>query len=319
MKETPTVSVVIPTFNRAHQICEAVDSALAQTWQDAEVIVVDDGSSDNTRDVLEHYRSRIRYIHQDNKGVSAARNAGIREAQGQFISILDSDDLWLPEKVALQMQAFAENPSLGLVSCFSRFVDLDGHQLDESTPAPVNPATQGRIPLRTLLLGNCVSGGSNAVIRRECLDAVGLFDENLVSAEDWEMWIRIAKRFPIGFVTEALTIVRVSPNSMSAPAHITTMLESELRVLEKHCSGASCGVGLFDRRRSYSERYGRAAWAYLTTGDHRRACACILKALTSNPVHCLRQRAFVGLLVRVLAGDRTFAYLSRLTRRRETR
>lgn len=317
--EMVAVSVVIPTFNRGHLVREAVDSALAQTYRDAEVLVVDDGSTDNTPEVLEPYRGRIHYIRQENKGVSAARNTGIRQARGSYIAILDSDDQWVPEKLEAQMALFAADPSLGLVSCGSSFVDVYGKEIETPKSATETHDTDSRLVLRRLLLGNFVSGGSNAVIRKDCFDAVGVFDESLSGVEDWDMWLRIAKRYPIGFVNRPLTITRVSPTSLSAPTNVDMMLTKEFLVVEKHCSDASSCVGAYDRGRAYSERYGRAAWAYLASGDLSNARQCILRALVSNPVHFTRQRQFVGLLIRILVGDRMFTLLRRITPKKETK
>ncbi|MEI6669947.1 MAG: glycosyltransferase family A protein [Acidobacteriota bacterium] len=319
MNAEPRVSVVIPTFNRAHQVYEAIESALAQTWRAAEVIVVDDGSTDNTREVVARYRDRVRYIYQENRGVSAARNAGIRIVQGSHIAFLDSDDLWVPGKLEAQMALFAEHPELGLVSCHSRFVDVHGVPTQGDPSAIEPPIAEGRPLLRRLLLGNWLSGGSNAVVRRAPLDAVGGFDERLSCAEDWDMWIRIAQRFAIGFVNEPLTISRVSANSLSAPANVAAMLENELRMLDKHCSAADGGVGSWDRRMAYAERYGRAAWAHLAIGNRRLARRFIIKSLAVSPEHFVTQRGFVLSLMRVMVGERTFEFAKRHTGRRNLR
>ena len=120
MQDEPLVSVIIPTYNRAHYVVEAVESVLAQTHKNIEIIVVDDGSTDGAEEILDPYKDRIRYFYQENQGVSAARNLGIRNANGQYLAFLDSDDLWLPDKTELQLNFLKENDNYGFV--FSNFL-----------------------------------------------------------------------------------------------------------------------------------------------------------------------------------------------------
>ena len=191
------VSVVIPTYNYAHFLIGAVESALAQTYPDREVIVVDDGSTDDTRDRLAPFDGRIRYIHQENRGLSAARNAGIRAARGPLIAFLDSDDLWHPEKLAVQARYIERHPGVALLA--SDHLDMHTSEIDRVDWPRVDGTraiAAHAVSFDELVVGSRF-GACGVVARRWCFDEVGLFDETLRSAEDVDMWIRIASRFPV--------------------------------------------------------------------------------------------------------------------------
>ena len=304
-----TVSVVIPTYNYGRFVRDAVDSALAQTYRDCEIIVVDDGSTDDTRALLAPYGDRIRYLYQDNRGLSAARNAGIRAVRGAYVAFLDSDDIWMPAKIEAQMALFAANPDLGLVSCGGFTMDVDGDVSDTRFVRPAeNDRNRGRV-YRKLILGNFISGGSNAVVRRACLDAVGLFDERLRSAEDWDLWLRVARDYEIAFVHEPLVKVRLSPGSMSGASNVDRMLANERLVLDRYCADDRYPVGRLLAGRAYAERFGRAALAYLSIGDRRNAWRHLATALRWHPVHVCTQRPLMTLAFRLAAGEQMFARL----------
>ncbi len=307
-----TISVVIPTYNRARIVGDAVASALAQTYPPSEVIVVDDGSKDDTAAALEVFGGRVQYIRQQNGGPAAARNTGIRRSSGRFVAFLDSDDLWKPDKLRLQMGVFEGDASLGIVSCLSDYVTFEGRPIFPPGPARATIRAGSRGGVRALLLANTVSGGSSAVVRRECLDDVGLFDESLRGVEDWDFWLRAAKRHAIGFVNEPLTVMRSCGDNLSRPANVAAMLDNELRLLGKHFADRSYRIGFYDRGMALAERFGRSAWTWYGVGNVREARRCLLQALVSNPVHFARQRVFAGLLVRVLIGEQPLGILKRL-------
>lgn len=181
------VSVIIPAYNQGHFLAEAVDSVLAQTYTEVEVIVVDDGSTDNTVDVAQAYTDpRVRYVYKENGGLSSARNEGLRHAQGAYIAYLDSDDCFLPDKLTILLGAIAREPELGFVAGQTIPVDEHGNHVGKlfDTPLPSN--------LKELLLGNPLHVGS-VLVRRSWQDQVGFFDETLRSYEDWDMWLRLAQ------------------------------------------------------------------------------------------------------------------------------
>ena len=201
----PKVSVIIPTYNGACYICEAIDSVLAQTYQDFEIIVIDDGSSDNTKDVLKKNGSKIKYIFQENKGVSAARNVGIKEAAGEYIALLDADDIWLPDKIALQVDFLEKNSAYGLI--YSDAYIFDEKKILEKTLLQISGFWQGDV-LEKLILKNFIPN-LTVLVRRVCFDKIGLFDETLKYGEDHDRWLRIASISKIGCINKPLAKYRI--------------------------------------------------------------------------------------------------------------
>jgi glycosyltransferase involved in cell wall biosynthesis len=204
---TPLISAVIPTYNYGRFVSRAIESVLDQTWQNLECIVVDDGSTDDTQQVLQRFAGRIIIVRQENRGLAAARNAGIRAASGSFIALLDADDRWHPSKIDVQADMMRRQPHLGAVGCGRLHLSADGAVLEEI------PGIQQQLPRESVLRGIALrrfwigGSGSGAMIRRSVFDAVGLFDTDLTAAEDWDMWLRIAAAFEIDNVPEILTSI----------------------------------------------------------------------------------------------------------------
>lgn len=198
----PLVSVIIPTYNRRERVLEAIDSVLSQSYGSFELIVVDDGSGDGTREALKAYAGRLRYIFQENQGPSSARNRGIREAKGELISFLDSDDLWLRDKLCRQVAFMEENPEARV--CYTEELWIrNGRRVN---PMRKHAKLSGDIFERALEL--CIVSPSSAMLRRELLLEVGGFDEELPLCEDYDLWLRIAKDHPFHLIPEALIIKR---------------------------------------------------------------------------------------------------------------
>lgn len=205
------ISVIIPTYNRANYLSEAIDSVLAQTYKNYEIIVVDDGSTDNTRKVLEKYSNKIRYIYQENKGPSAARNNGIKNAKGELIAFLDSDDAWLPEKLERQLELFRKNDELGLVS--SAYYSCDEYFNLPTLVREKDLSTKRKI-LPKLFVKNLFATPT-IVVKKKCFTRVGLFNENYKFGEDWDMWIRIALDYEVHYVLEPLCKCRRHNDSIT--------------------------------------------------------------------------------------------------------
>ena len=189
MAASPLVSIIIPAWNAERYVREAVDSALAQTHPNCEVIVVDDGSTDGTEGVLRSYRDagRIHYIRQANKGLAGARNAGIRAAAGEYVAFLDSDDIFLPEKVAKQLRALAEHPDCA--ACYSdliHFTDMEPRTFFHHRYQ--YPSGDILVPLLHRQFLNPLS----LVVRKDVFERFGYFDETYRRSEDWELWLRWA-------------------------------------------------------------------------------------------------------------------------------
>jgi GT2 family glycosyltransferase len=195
------VSVIIPTFNRAHKIARAVASVLYQTFTDYEVLVVDDGSEDATSEVLQPFRSRVKCIHHSkNLGVSAARNTGISASHSPLIAFLDSDDYWLPGKLAAQVSFFSEHPEA--VACQTE-------ELWIRRGVRVNPMKKHLKPSGEIFepsLKLCVVSPSAVVVKRTLLEDVGVFDKDFPVCEDYDLWLRISWKYPIWLIPEPLII-----------------------------------------------------------------------------------------------------------------
>ncbi len=208
----PRVSVVIPCYNQGQYIRSTLDSVLAQTYNDVEIIVVDDGSTDNTRDQLSSYMERIQYIRQPNKGLSGARNTGFQASSGEYVMFLDSDDRLRPDALALMVASLERQADCGLVYCAWQQISSDGQRV----LGEVHPGQQGDI-LKKLLLREFFFFASAALLRRPALERVGLFDETLPWGEDADMWLRLARAgYTFAYLDEPVLQYRVHTGSMTA-------------------------------------------------------------------------------------------------------
>lgn len=297
--KVPLVSVVIPTYNMAEYINEAVDSVLNQTYKSIEVIVIDDGSKDNTKEVLKRYDSAIKYIYQENKGASAARNTGVRISKGEFIAFLDADDIWLSGKLSEQMKLILSDNSIGLVSCSGYEIGEEGKviRLFQKT----DYASKGKL-LKMLCLKNIISGGSEALVRKECFDKVGRYDESLVSslAEDWDLWLRIAPLYNIRFISIPLVKIRVRANSLCSPLNAEQMLCNELQILKRVFSSSGLKFSRLMKQRAYSYRYYSAAVAYKECKDIVNSRRCLKKSFLTFPLSFFQKSHLVMVLYAIL-------------------
>ncbi len=272
----PLVSVVMPVYNGERYLRAAVDSALTQTYPEIEVIAVDDGSTDDSAALIAGYGRRVQGIRQANKGVSAARNAGIRAARGEWIAFLDQDDWWLPGKIESQVQWFTRQPELALVHTgilqYSEarrdFVDA----YDTSRSAELEGSCFSR-----LLLGNGVFN-SSVMVRKEILSRVGALDERMArnTVQDYDLWLRIARQYPLGYIAEKLTVLRL--HSEQGTANRPAMLGDELRVLQRHMGNRGLRGNALLRQRVVRllDELGRA---HLESGDAPAARQCFARAL----------------------------------------
>jgi glycosyltransferase involved in cell wall biosynthesis len=214
-----TVDVVVPLYNNEKYATAAIASILSQIFPVRKVIIVDDGSSDRSAEIVEQYfahEPRVKLVRGEHRGASATRNRGIAQSDAEFIAFLDSDDLWDPLKLELQMAVLMHNPAVGCVYCDYRIMDENGNIVSDAYV--LKPTLQGDVFSR-LLTGNLLSGSASAiVVRRSLFRRTGLFDESLAFAEDWDMWLRLAKISEIRFVDRPLTFIRVHSSQMQANA-----------------------------------------------------------------------------------------------------
>lgn len=245
----PLISVIIPNYNYGDYIADAIESVLSQTYPEVEIIVVDDGSTDDSKSKVIKYGSRVRLVQQQNKGVSAARNRGIAESNGRFIAFLDADDKWHPEKLSRQFEQM-NNPKVGMVYCGLQYMDAKGRFLS------VNLSGSEGYVLKELALlegPGVPASGSSALVRRECFERVGLFDESLSTSADWDMWRRIACHYEIRIVREPLVFYRVHASGMH---HNVDLLERDmLQAVSKMFSDPDAQEVHHLRRRCYGNLY----------------------------------------------------------------
>lgn len=289
----PMVSVLIPAYNVAAFIGAAVESALTQTLSDIEVIVVNDGSEDDTRQILEPYQDRLIYHEQANRGLAGARNAALTRATGRYIALLDGDDYWAPNRLELMVSALEADPQAGWATCDSYLV-RDGH--------PTNQTWYSRAPgwgFRTddqdywITQHNFVN--IHTLIRSELFERHGRFDESLRSAEDWDLWIRFlfgGER--VALVPEPLAYYRLRPGSLSIDPR--RILDAELAVLQKAQLSRPSHPGLAGRV-AYTE--GKRA---LASGDLSQARRSFAQARRDDALHpSFRRRALLSSLSPSLA------------------
>jgi len=209
------VSIIVPTYNRAHLVTETIDSILAQTVKDFELIVVDNESTDNTEEVIKSYTDgRIRYFqHQNNGLVAVNRNYGISKANGEYIAFCDDDDLWMPEKLERQVKLLDLNKELGLVYSDCYLIDENGN-LKRDTLLSGSKLLRGNVFDKLFQSYNFIPMPT-VMIRREVLSKVGGFDPKYIIAQDYDLWLRIAEHYPIDFTEEPLAKYRIHGGSVS--------------------------------------------------------------------------------------------------------
>ena len=276
----PRVSVIIPTHNRANSLVsylqDAIESALAQSCTDREIIVVDDGSEDNTRALLETYGDRVQAFHHNRRCTAASLNLGVRHAKGHLVAFLDDDDLWQPNKLELQLRRLEVDPDLGFVSTRARYINAAGW------PDPGDPETGDgwEASFAGLFSRNGVPG-SSTVIRRDLLDRLGGFDESLYTNHDYDLWLRASAVSRFQRIEEPLTTCRVHP-PQSPRKNPAQRLTDRLEILAK--AGRAARVGVWTRHVRTAKEYCRYAAYCEAHGQPRMAAQYYRKAVQAFPL-----------------------------------
>ncbi len=228
----PAVTVLVPTCNRAPLLGAALHSILDQTFTDFEIIVVDDGSTDGTAEIVAALRdARVRYLHQPHAGIGATLNAGLRAGRGRYVARLDSDDLWSPELLSTLAPVLERRPDVGVVYGQGQAIDEHGRRLAQVQ------GTAGHFPgdsLRSLVWDDCTCNVA-LLARRACFERVGLYDEALTGNEDWDMWLRVARDYEFAFVPRVLAYVRWHEGNFTGlgSPHFAAVLNSRTEPLDK--------------------------------------------------------------------------------------
>lgn len=293
--QMPKVSVVIPTYNRAHLISRAIHSVLNQTYQDLEIVIIDDGSIDNTEEIVKSFEDeRIVYLrHSKNKGASAARNTGIKASKGDYIAFQDSDDEWFPDKLERQVNTFDNAPSeIGIV--YSGFYRIEA---DKKTYIPGDYIVQkdGNIH-NELLKGNFV-GTPAVLIKKECFKNNRYFNETLPALEDWEMWVELSKHYQFKYIDEPLLYSYSMPNSVNL--NKKNLLKAREMILAIHLNDFN------KNKKLLSDHYLSIGIELISNDNFANGKDYFIKAVKTN---YLNTSAILRLLV-LLFGRRTYLRL----------
>lgn len=244
----PKISVIIPTYNCAKYLSQAIESVLSQTYIDFEIVIVDDGSADDTKSLVERYMQKfpekISYIYQDNKGLACARNVAIRNSRGLYIALLDADDIFLPDRLQLGVEALDQNPEVGLCHANITRIDEDGKFI--RTPVRDERFLSGSI-FDYIFLRRANVSVPTILFRRSCIEVVGEFDESLtrLGCEDREFCLRVAKSYKFFYINKVLAYYRERSNSMSQD--LEKMTKARYYVINKH-SMTKSGTYFLKRR-----------------------------------------------------------------------
>lgn len=286
------VAVVITAYNRADTVGESIESVLAQTCTDFELCVVDDGSTDHTREVARAYcgDERVHYLYKPNGGQASALNRGVAATSAPLISFLDSDCRWLPRKLEAQLAAMQANPGVGVLYSDNRLIDVGG------TPgATMSMARHSGWITRELLYDNFVNFNC-CLVRREHLDAIGGFDESLDRNPDYDAWLRLSTICPFLYLPGVLAEYRIMPGQLSSDKE--ARLESNRRIIARFLASPECGLSSSEKRRAWAGFFTRRGRSRAARGELGTALSDLVRALCRYPLDTRVWRALARLLLR---------------------
>jgi len=273
----PTVSVVIPAYNKGSTIIPAVESVLHQTFSDLEIIVVDAGSTDDTWNRVKGFGHRVRSIHQERAGVSIARNRGVEESRGEFVAFLDGDDLWLPRKLELQLAAFKRETYVDAVQCSAYLVNNSLDVVDARLCSPAQDTL-----LDFLLFRNLPGFGSALIVRRSCIEALGGFGTDLVILEDWDMACRLARSDTLRSLPDFLVLYRQHPGNRSR--NVDIHIEPGFRSLDRLFSDPTLDpVIRAQEARVWARFYAMLAGGYIQNRQWGQGLRWAWRAMCTSP------------------------------------
>jgi glycosyltransferase involved in cell wall biosynthesis len=306
------VSVIIPTYNCAPYLPDAIFSVLQQTHNNFEIIVIDDGSTDNTEEIIQPFLDRVEYIKQENHGVSVARNTGMKRATGDFIAFLDADDMWFPQKLAVQLNIFINHPDIaGVFSDFSlcnkhgditheRFVTRNYHIFNyykytwekilpnRETVVVTKNGHDTSVSLfhgdvfRSLYIGNFINT-SSTILKREVLNTIGYFTPERRTQEDYEYWLKIAQKYNLAYLDTPLLRSRRRPHQLTSKSEIFDIVQQSLEVIETIGVNNVSRLGKNLVARRLTDKYQKLALVHLSQGNSKGARECIRKCIKWKP------------------------------------
>ena len=291
----PIVSIIIASYNCAAYIAETISSVLAQSLKDIEIIVVDDGSSDDTPKIVNSFGAPVRLLTQPNAGVCVARNRGIREARGQFICLMDHDDYWFPDKLAHQVRMLKDHPEVGVVySAFTLWYrDEEGNRFPDPTSldldidgSQIDPDYSGWVYHQFLI--DCWMLTSTAMFRPEVFTTCGLFDESLPYSEDWDLWLRISQKYPFIKLRRSTTLYRQHPhqgNRLAREIDYRTRLLKTAVMKWGFCSRDGRCVPRHAFKKQLAIYHASFALGHLRAGNRKLAISAFLKSWATYPIN----------------------------------
>jgi cellulose synthase/poly-beta-1,6-N-acetylglucosamine synthase-like glycosyltransferase len=291
----PKVDIIIPAYNAAKYLPSAIESVIAQTFDDWKILLVDDGSTDDTREVISSFADRLgerlQYIYQNNKGLPAARNTAIRNSTAEFLALLDADDVWLPSRLEESVKSFEGRPQCGLSYGMIRYIDVEGKTSEWEDRRQKN--AEGRIAAQ-IYMRKVNLPCPTVTFRRLCVAEVGLFDETMRATEDRDMWLRIALKYEVCFIERVIAHYRLSPTSMSTD--LNRMLTAQLKFVEKHRGAPGCGT--WQRREALGFIYRQYADSLSARKQLGAALRSSLRALALFPFDLNNARAAASIVMR---------------------
>jgi glycosyltransferase involved in cell wall biosynthesis len=287
------ISVIIPVYNGEKTIGETIASVLKQTYKNWEILVIDDGSQDATLEVLREINDpRLNVFSYPNAGQAVSRNRGIELARGEYIAFLDADDLWTPDKLETQLKALQENPQAAVAYSWTDYIDESGQFVQSGRHITINGDVYA-----ALLVNNFLENGSNVLIRQQALTEVGGFEASLPPAEDWDLWLRLAKCYHFVAVPAPQVLYRVSPTSSSS--NLAKQEIQCLRVIDRAFARAPNSLQYL-KRHSLANLYKYLAWKALDSGLTRGNGVTALR-LTWNYIKyepaLLKEAKFASIMV----------------------
>lgn len=286
------VSVIIPTYNRAQFIAEAIQSVLDQTFTNFEIIVVDDGSTDNTRDVVGGFKDhRIKYIYQENQWAAIARNNGIKASEGEYLTFLDSDDILMENALLKGTQVLDEHPEVAFSYGQDYIMDEKGKLLSLDNKGHRHSwVRDGKEQIREFLINGHHIGVCATMVRRSCLLEVGLWDPTYRHGSvDFDFLVRLAKRYAVAYISEPLGKVRIHPESITRTRELSEYADAQSRIFESIFNDPEIGH-LFSNLRpmAYSRLYLRFAAIACKIGTIKTSRSYLFKALKTHPTGFLK-------------------------------
>lgn len=292
MDNLPLVSVLMPTYNREKFVGEAIESVLSQTYPNFELLVVDDGSTDKTKSVVQKYLTdpRVKYFYKENGGQSSGRNLGFKNSKGDYIAFLDSDNKWKPEKLKICMTAALDNPDVGVVYGDNITIDEHGNEIGRDTMR----RHSGFITAQ-LLKDNFVTINT-ATLKRECYEAMGGLDESFIRAPDYEFWLRLSTRYKFLYVPQYVSYYRVMEDQISSDKD--GRFKANYEILQHFLTHFSDSVSRKERRLGMSYFYCRKARYEASKGRKGKAIRDCIKAAIEYPFWLGPFRAFYRVFIK---------------------